>query len=116
MLESTEKLDIDQVDNTIEDLVVKESKFNQKENILHPTAIFWRYFPWNQILKCTKFSQFSMLESTGNIFLHHIYDIKGDKYHSNKKIQPLTKDMMSNGHILGAHSVEPSLEMDLTMA
>ena len=44
-------------------------------------------------------SQFQMLESTQNNFLH-IDDSKDGIYHSNKKDQPGTKDMTSKSYIL----------------
>ena len=59
MLENTEKLIIDYMDDTTEDVIETIQKL--KHNSI--TSTFWRYFPWTSILKSTQFNQVSLLEA-----------------------------------------------------
>ena len=57
-----------------------------------------------------------MSESTTDIFLNHIDNIKDDIYHSSKKIIPGTNVMTWNNHFLVAESVYPNIESNLVQS
>jgi hypothetical protein len=67
-------------------------------------------------LKCNKFNQFSMSESTRNIFLNHSGHIREDICGSSKKIHARTIVVTFNSNFWGTISVDPNIEMDLVQS
>lgn len=99
----------------LHDIYNSSNKNQQGKKDITSNIHILEVFLWTQILKCTKLSQLSMLESAG-MFLHHIETKVDGVFGSSRKNQPGTKDTTSNINVLQAKYMYPSFEMELNLA